>query len=114
MWLRQSPSSKAGTIGQAALGAVFKFDSKVKVSGVEWYKLTVGGNECYIRGNCAKVMNDAEYRDYLNNQPTAKPTATPTAPMMKDSSLTLTGLRPVCRKVTGLPPSNLTSRPSRV
>ena len=79
VWLRQSPSSKAGTIGQAALGAVFKFDSKVKVSGVEWYKLTVGGNECYIRGNCAKVMNDAEYRDYLNNQPTAKPTATPTA-----------------------------------
>ena len=79
VWLRQSPSSKAGTIGQAALGAVFKFDSKVKVSGVEWYKLTVGGNECYIRGNCAKVMNDAEYRDYLNNQPTAKPTATATA-----------------------------------
>lgn len=79
VWLRKSPSSKAGTIGQAALGAVFKYDSKVKVSGVEWYKLTVGGNECYIRGNCAKVMTDAEYKDYLNNQPTAKPTATPTA-----------------------------------
>lgn len=79
VWLRESPSTKAGTIGQVAQGAVFKYDSKVKVSGVDWYKLTVAGNECYIRGNCAKIMTDAEYNAYLNSQPTVKPTATPTA-----------------------------------
>lgn len=79
VWLRQSPSSQAGTIGQAALGAVFQYSSVVKVSGVAWYKLTVGGKECYIRGNCAKVMTDAEYNAYINSQPTVKPTATPTA-----------------------------------
>lgn len=78
VWLRKSPSTSAGTAGQARLGSVFEFSSTTTVGKSKWYKIDYNGTTCYILGTCAKVLTDAEYNEYLANQPTPTPTPSPT------------------------------------
>lgn len=97
VWIRKSPSTKAGTAGQVALGTVLQFNKTTKVSGVEWYEVTFDGATRYIKGSCVKVMTDAEYREYLASVPTPTPSPTPTAPpdLSQMSSIALTTMEKV-------------------
>ncbi|MBR5230721.1 MAG: peptidoglycan-binding protein [Clostridia bacterium] len=78
VWVRKSPSTKAGTAGQLKEGAVFKFTGTTKVSGVTWYEVPFDGATRYIKGNCVKVMTNNEYNQYLAGLPTPTPAPTPT------------------------------------
>ena len=90
VWIRNSPSTSSGTKGQANLGAVFHFTGTTKVNGVLWYKIDFADGSYYIMGKYCKVMTDAEYNAYQNNQPTTKPTSTPRPEDMSNVALTNT------------------------
>ena len=97
VWIRKSPSTKAGTAGQVALGTVLQYNKATKVSGVEWYEITFDGVTRYIKGSCVKVMTDAEYNEYIAGLPTPTPSPTPTPPpdLSKMSSMALTNIEKV-------------------
>ena len=90
VWIRTSPSTKAGTKGQASLGAVFHFTGTTKSGGVQWYKIEYAGETCYIMAKYCRVMTDAEYNAYQGNAPQATATAVPNLAEMSDMALTTT------------------------
>lgn len=105
VWVRKSPTTQAGTAGQVALGTVMKFNKKTTVSGAEWFEVTFGGEVCFIKGSCVKIMTDVEYNDYLASQPTPTPSPTPTAPpdLSKMSNVALTAIEKVIVRADGAP-----------
>ncbi|MBR1607093.1 MAG: SH3 domain-containing protein [Clostridia bacterium] len=90
VWIRTSPSTKASTKGQAALGAVFHFTGTTKSGGVQWYKIEYAGDTCYIMAKYCRVMTDAEYAAYQGAVQQAAVTATPDPIDMSDMALTNT------------------------
>ncbi len=90
VWIRTSPSTKAGTKGQAALGAVFHFTGTTRSGGVQWYKIEYAGETCYIMAKYCRVMTDAEYNAYQGAAPQATVTAVPNLTEMSDMALTTT------------------------
>lgn len=90
VWIRTSPSTKAGTKGQASLGAVFHFTGTTRSGGVQWYKIEYSGETCYIMAKYCRVMTDAEYAAYQGAVQQAAITATPDPIDMSDMALTNT------------------------
>lgn len=90
VWIRKSPSTKAGTQGQANLGAVFQFTGTTTVGSTLWYKVTVNGETCYMMGKYCRVMTDAEYNNYVGSLPTARITPTPKPEDWSTTALTNT------------------------
>ena len=90
VWIRTSPSTKAGTKGQASLGAVFHFTGTTRSGGVQWYKIEYSGETCYIMVKYCRVMTDAEYAAYQGAVQQAAITATPDPIDMSDMALTNT------------------------
>lgn len=90
VWIRKSPSTKAGTKGQANRGAVFQFTGTTTVGSTMWYKIKVNGEECYIMGKYCRVMTDAEYNMYIGSQPTPRVTPTPKPEDWSTTALTNT------------------------
>lgn len=76
LWIRETPSKKAATVGQLANGTIIKFNRKQTVSGVEWYQVTNGGRTGWVMGTYTRVLTNAEY-EALVGTPTPAPTTTP-------------------------------------
>ena len=68
VWIRKSPSTGAGTKGQANLGAVFHFTGTTVSGGVRWYKVEYAGEICYIMAKYCRVITDAELAAYRAGQ----------------------------------------------
>lgn len=112
VWLRKSASSSAGTAGQVPKGTVMQYSATTTVGGVLWYKVKYGLVDCYIRGNCARVLNSNEYQEYINAQPTPTPTPAPTAvPPAEDiSSTAVTRQNNVIIRATGTTSGTMTEK----
>ena len=76
LWIRETPSKKAGTVGQLSNGTIIKFNKKQTVSGEVWYQVTNAGKTGWIMGTFARVLTNAEYEQIVGT-PTPVPTATP-------------------------------------
>lgn len=79
LWIRQSPSTKAGTYGQLALGTVLKYEGKETSGQINWYQIIYNGKVAYLHGDYVRILTNAEYYAWLATQPTPTPSPTPTA-----------------------------------
>ncbi|MBQ6951855.1 MAG: peptidoglycan-binding protein [Clostridia bacterium] len=82
LWVRTSPSKKASVLNgdtQLDKDYVTEFYATERVSGVTWYKIMIGNQSGWVHGSFVRVMTNAEYDQWLGQQPTPtpKPTATP-------------------------------------
>lgn len=83
LWVRQDASKKAGTMGQLNLGTVIKFYGKQEEkhsNGTKtiWYKILVNNQTGWLHGDYVRVLSNAEYDAWLNqNPPAATPTPSP-------------------------------------
>lgn len=76
LWIRETPSKKAGTVGKLADGTVIKFSKRQTVSNVDWYQVTYNGKTGWVMGTYTHVLTNAEY-EALAGTPTPVPTVTP-------------------------------------
>ena len=76
LWIRETPSKKADTVGQLADKTVIKYNKKQTVSNVVWYQVTYNGKTGWVMGNYVRVLTNAEY-EAIKGTPTPVPTATP-------------------------------------
>lgn len=90
VWIRKSPSTQAGTKGQAGLGAVFHFTGTTKSGGVQWYKIEYAGEICYIMAKYCRVMTNVEYDAYQGQAAAAAATPVPNPADLSDTALTNT------------------------
>ena len=85
LWMRETPSRKANTVGILADAAVVKFNRTQTVAGVTWYQVTFGGATGWVMGTYTKVLSNAEYDAMWRTAAPATPapgtTATPVAPI---------------------------------
>ncbi len=86
LWIRETPSKKADTVGQLPDGYVIKFNKKQTVANVTWYQVTYGGKTGWVMGTYVRLLTNAEY-DRLKGTATPVPAATATAaPQVVDPS----------------------------
>ena len=78
LWIRETPSKKANTVGQLADRTVIKFNKTQTVGNVVWYQVTYNGKTGWVMGNYVHVLTNAEY-EAIKGTPTPVPTATPMA-----------------------------------
>ena len=76
LWIRETPSKKADTVGQLADRTVIKYNKKQTVSDVIWYQVTYNGKTGWVMGTYVHVLTNAEY-EAIKGTPTPVPTATP-------------------------------------
>ena len=76
LWIRETPSKKANTVGQLPDRTVVKFNKKQVVSNVTWYQVTYNGKTGWVMGTYVRVLTNAEY-EAIKGTPTPVPTATP-------------------------------------
>ncbi|MBR4540168.1 MAG: SH3 domain-containing protein [Clostridia bacterium] len=76
LWIRETPSKKANTVGQLPDQTVIKFNKKQDVSNVTWYQVTYNGKTGWVMGTYTRVLTNAEY-ETIKGTPTPVPTATP-------------------------------------
>ena len=89
LWVRETPSTKAGTLGQLGIGTVTKFYQKQAVGNVMWYQIMVGSQFGWVHGDFARVLTNAEYYQWKGTEaPTATPTAMPDPSTLSDMAMT--------------------------
>ena len=94
LWIRETPSRKADTVGQLADRAVIKYLKKQTVSNVTWYQVTYNGKTGWVMGTYVRVLTNAEYdawKGTASPAPTVAPTAantTPDASQYSDMAMT--------------------------
>ncbi len=76
LWIRQTPSKKADTVGQLPDRTVIQFTKKQNVSNVTWYQVTYNGKTGWVMGTYVRVLTNAEY-DNIKGTPTPAPTVNP-------------------------------------
>ena len=76
LWIRETPSKKANTVGQLADRTVIRFNKTQTVSNVVWYQVTYNGKTGWVMGTYVHVLTNAEY-EAIKGTPTPVPTATP-------------------------------------
>lgn len=80
LWVRETPSKQAGTLGQLSKNTVLYF-KKTQVVGkgtaneVTWYQITYGSKTGWLHGGYVRVLTNAEYDAWKG---TAVPVITPT------------------------------------
>ena len=81
LWVRETPSRQAGTVGKLADGAITRYSQKKNVANVTWYQVAVSGKAGWVMGTYVRVLTNAEY-DALIGTPSpvpVTPTSTPAA-----------------------------------
>lgn len=76
LWIRETPSKKANTVGQLADRTVIRYLKKQTVSNVVWYQVSYNGKTGWVMGNYVRVLTNAEYES-IKGTPTPVPTVTP-------------------------------------
>ena len=77
LWVRESPSTQAGTLGKLSIGTVTRFyttrvTGRGTASQVTWYQIKLNGKVGWVHGNYVRVLSNAEY-DALYATPTPTP-----------------------------------------
>lgn len=91
VWVREKPSTQAGTLGQVNKGAILPFTKTEKVGQITWYRVTYNGKTAYIHGNFARVLTNAEY-DAIRGTSTPAPTVQTLAPNTTPNTTDLSDL----------------------
>ena len=66
--LRQNPSSSSAVLGRVDKAQVLQLMGPVQnANGYNWYQVNVNGIAGFLRGDCARQMNNTEVADYLNH-----------------------------------------------
>ncbi len=84
LWIRETPSRKADTVGQLADATVIRFNKKQDVGGVTWYQVTHSGKTGWVMGTYTRVLTNAEY-DAIAGTATPAPTSTGSSPVVDPS-----------------------------
>ena len=86
VWVRQTPSRQAGTLGQVSTGAVFQFSQRQTVgtgaNAVTWYQINYNGQPGWVHGGYARVLNTNEAGTVVGT-----PSPVPTAVVSTDTNL---------------------------
>lgn len=75
LWVREMPSTQAGTLGKLNKDVVIKFLStrvtgKGSASQVTWYQIKYNGKTGWVHGNYVRVLTNAEYESmYATSTP---------------------------------------------
>ena len=81
LWIRETPSTQAGTLGQLRIGAVVRFyQTRVTGNGtankITWYQIYYGNRVGWVHGGYVRVLTNAEY-DAMNMTPAPTAYVTP-------------------------------------
>lgn len=76
LWVRETPSKKAATLGQLADGTVIKYNKAQTVSNQVWYQVAYNGKTGWVLGTFTRILTNAEY-EAITGTPTPVPSATP-------------------------------------
>ena len=68
VFLRVSASMDANTVARVPLGTVLAFKGTTSAGGYQWYHATYNGKDVWVRGDCVRVMTQAEYDAWLQQQ----------------------------------------------
>ncbi len=78
LWIRETPSRQANTVGQLPDAAIVHFTAKRDASNVTWYQVSYNGRTGWVMGTYVRVLTNAEY-DAIKGTATPVPSATPQA-----------------------------------
>lgn len=67
--LRASASTDAIAEANVALGTVMAYDTTTTAGGSTWYRVIYNNKHVWVRGDCIRIMTQAEYDDWLQKNP---------------------------------------------
>ncbi|MBR6186656.1 MAG: SH3 domain-containing protein [Clostridia bacterium] len=85
LWIRETPSTQAGTLGKLSKDTVLQFYS-TRITGkgtyaqVTWYEIRYKGKTGWVHGNYVRVLTNAEYEAMYATSTPYVPTAAPGEP----------------------------------
>ena len=80
VFLRASASKDANTVAKVSLGTVMAYNATTNAGGYRWYRVIHDNKEVWVRGDCIKVMTQAEYDAWLEQH---TPSNTPATEVIK-------------------------------
>lgn len=81
--LRETASRDARSVAKVRTGTVMLFTTVKQVGTASWYRVNYKNETVWVLGSCVKVMTQAEYNAYMQNNPSATPTPTVSAGYVK-------------------------------
>ena len=73
VFLRVSASKDANVVTKVSLGTVMAYNATASSGGYQWYRVIYDNKEVWVRGDCVKIMTQAEYDAWLQQNPSTPP-----------------------------------------
>ena len=73
VFLRASASKDANVVTKVSLSTVMAYNATTSSGGYQWYRVIHDNKEVWVRGDCVKVMTQAEYDAWLQQTPSTPP-----------------------------------------